>query len=165
MRFRRTLPWLGWALAGVLALSAAGTALASAEGGDAKTAAALLSRDADKQEQRVDRGARLRHLRPFRRAVHGEVTVRTGKDADGKPQFTQAVFARGEVAGLSGDTLQVRSPDGVVTSFTLSGDTKLRRRGEDVDRSALAQGVKVFAVGKKDGQAVRAVRVVVAVRR
>jgi hypothetical protein len=161
MKVRRLLPWLGWVLAGVLAVSAAGTALASAEGDDAKAAAALLAKDGDRQEQRVEKQSKLRQLRLLRRGLHGEVTVRGGKDANGKPTFVQAVFARGEVAGLSGDTLSVRSADGVVTAFTLAGDTKLRQRGEDVARSALRAGVPVFAVGKRDGQAVTAVRVVV----
>lgn len=165
MKLRRSLPWLGWALAGVLALSVAGTALASADNGDAKAAAAMLSKDGDKQEQHVERLSNLRQVRPFRRGLHGEVTVRGGKDANGKPVFIDAVFARGEVAGLSGDTLSVKSADGVVTAFTLGGDTKLRQRGDDVDRTALKAGVPVFAVGKRDGEAVTAVRVVVMARR
>jgi hypothetical protein len=160
MKLQRSMPWLGWALAGVLALSAAGTALAANDASDANTAAALVAQDGGTQEKRVDRWAKLRNLRPFRRALHGEVTVRDGKDAAGKPRFTEAVFARGEVAELSGDTLRVRSADGVVTSFTLNGETKLRRRGNDVARDALKPGTAVFAVGKKDGQAVTAVRVV-----
>jgi hypothetical protein len=160
MKLRRSLPWLGWALAGVLALSAAGTALAANDASDAKTAAALVAEGGGANEERVERWAKLRNLRPFKRALHGEVTVRSGKDAAGKPQFTNAVFARGEVAELAGDTLRVRSADGVVTSFTLNGDTKLRQRGEDVARDALKPGTAVFAVGTKEGEAVTAVRVI-----
>ena len=107
-RLGRRTGWLGWAVAGVLLVSAGGAALAAQ---DATTTTQAPSVSTDKDRARagaLGRGGGWRHALG-RRVLHGEVTVQT------KDGVKTIVMARGEVTALSGDAITVKSSDGVET--------------------------------------------------
>jgi len=150
---RRT-GWLGWAVAGVLLLSAGGAALAAqrspsttqAPGGTADRAKARM----------LGGGAPALGWRHglARRALHGEVTVQT------KNGVKTLVMASGEVSALSKDAITVKSSDGVETSFTLDGDTRYGFRNEPAPSAELKVGDTAFVTGEKSGGGATAKRVV-----
>jgi Domain of unknown function (DUF5666) len=149
---RRT-GWLGWAVAGVLLLSAGGAALA-AQGSPSTTQAPGAT--ADRAKARTLGGGQAPGWRRnlARRALHGEVTVQT---ADGVKTF---VLARGEVSALAGDSITVKSSDGVSTSFRIDGSTRFGFRREPDPRAELKVGDDVWVVGQKSGGQATATNVV-----
>jgi hypothetical protein len=150
---RRT-GWLGWAMAGVLLLSAAGAALA-AQGPTTTTQAPGAS--VDKANGRAGaafgRGARWRHALG-RRVLHGEVTIQT------REGVKTLVLASGQVTALAKDAITVRSSDGVQTSFAINGDTRFGFRNEPAPSAELKVGEDAFVAGEKSGGRATAKRVV-----
>jgi Domain of unknown function (DUF5666) len=148
---RRT-GWLGWAVAGVLLLSAGGAALA-AQGSPSTTRAPSTQAPGGTADRAKARALGWRHGLA-RRALHGEVTVQT---ADGVKTF---VLARGEVSALAGDSITVKSSDGVSTSFRIDGNTRFGFRQEPDPRAELKVGDAVWVVGQKSGGQATATNVV-----
>jgi hypothetical protein len=146
---RRT-GWLGWAVAGVLLLSAGGAALA-AQGSPSTTQAPGPT--ADRAKARMLGGGGWRHGLA-RRALHGELTVQTNEGVK------TVVVARGEVSALADDSITVKSSDGVSTSFRIDGDTRFGFRREPDPRAELKVGDTVWAVGDKSGDTTTANNVV-----
>jgi hypothetical protein len=146
---RRT-GWLGWAVAGILVVSAGGVALAAQ---DVTTTTQAPSGGVDRDQG--DRKARAgwRHALG-RRVLHGEVTIQT---QDGTKTI---VLARGEVTALSGDAITVRSSDGVETSFRIDGDTRFGFHNEPDPRAELKVGEDASVAGEKAGDSALAKRVV-----
>ncbi len=146
---RRT-GWLGWAVAGILVVSAGGVALAAQ---DVTTTTQAPSGSADRDQG--DRKARAgwRHALG-RRVLHGEVTVQTQEGVK------TIVMARGEVTALSTDAITVKSSDGVETSFRIDGDTRFGFRNEPDPRAELKVGEDAFVAGEKSGDSAVAKRVV-----
>ena len=150
--------WLGWAVVGVLVVSAGGVALA-AQGATTTTQAPSTQApgsSADKAKARagmLGRGAGWRHALN-RRVLHGEVTVQTDEGVK------TLVLARGEMTALSGDAITVRSSDGVETSFRVDGDTRFGFRNEPDPRAELKVGEDAFVAGEKAGDTAVAKRVV-----
>ena len=152
-RLGRRMGWLGWAVAGVLLLSAGGVALAAQ---DATTTTQAPSAGVDKDRARagaLGRGAGWRHGLN-RRVLHGELTLQT---RDG---IKTVVLARGEVTALSGDAITVKSSDGVETSFRIDGDTRFGFRNQPDPRAELRVGEDAFVAGEKAGDSAVAKRVV-----
>ena len=152
-RLGRRTGWLGWAVAGVLLLSAGGVALAAQ---DATTTTQAPSAGVDKDRARagaLGRGAGWRHGLN-RRVLHGEVTLQT---RDG---IKTVVLARGEVTALSGDAITVKSSDGAETSFRIDGDTRFGFRNQPDPRAELRVGEDAFVAGEKAGDSAVAKRVV-----
>jgi hypothetical protein len=154
---RRYLPWLGWAMAGVLALGIGGSALAGGlgRGPDAVAGAARVLGAADNGG-----GGVLAHRGGWKHAgrrwpVRGELTVPT----DGG--FEQVAFARGEVTAVSAGSLSIRSADGVVTTFALNADTRYRKGREEAERGDVKVGDQALASGPRSGQTITARRVFV----
>lgn len=85
----------------------------------------------------------------FRRGpgVHGEATVKDRKTG----RWVDREWQRGQVTGVSGKTVSVKSKDGATWQWTLSGATSIKRGGKSVAESALQKGDAVFVVGTKDG--------------
>ena len=151
---RRTR-WLGWAVAGVLLVSAGGAALA-AQDATTTTQAPAASADKDRAKARagaLGRGGGWRHALG-RRVLHGEVTVQTQEGVK------TLVMASGEVSALSKDAITVKSSDGVETSFTLNGDTRYGFRNEPALSAELKVGDTAFVTGEKSGGGATAKRVV-----
>jgi hypothetical protein len=153
------LGWLGWVVAGVLAVTAGGAALA-ASGQDAvqgDTAAVSDELAVAPAAFAPARKARLldRLAHRKRRALHGEVTVKTDEGTK------TVVFARGKVTAVSGSSLTITSEDNVATTFALNGDTRFGTRFALQSKDDVKVGVQATAAGEKQGEAVTARRVVV----
>jgi hypothetical protein len=147
---RRT-GWLGWAVAGVLLLSAGGVALA-AQSSPSTTRPPGVTADKVRGGF-LGQGPGWRHGLA-RRALHGELTLQT-------PDGTRTVVvARGEVTALADDSITVKSADGVSTSFRIDADTRFGFLGEPDPRAELKVGDTVFVAGTKSGDTVTASRVV-----
>jgi hypothetical protein len=149
---RRT-GWLGWAVAGVLLVSAGGAALAAQ---DATTTTQAPAVGADKDKARagaLGRGPGWRHALG-RRVLHGEVTLQT------REGVKTLVIARGEVTALSKDAVTVKSSDGVETTFGIDGDTRFGFRNEPAPSAELKVGEDAFVAGEKSGDRAVAKRVV-----
>jgi hypothetical protein len=149
--------WLGWAVAGVLLLSAGGAALA-AQGQTTNTTTQGQGGSADKADKLRARAGGLGRI-GFghglgRRVLHGEVTVQTQEGVK------TLVMASGEVSALSEDTITVKSSDEVDTSFTLNGDTRYGFRNEPAPSAELKVGDTAFVTGEKSGSGATAKRVV-----
>jgi hypothetical protein len=156
-RLGRRTGWLGWAVAGVLLLSAGGAALAAQGTGTTTTQGQGGSTDkADKLRARaggLGRGIGLGHGLG-RQVLHGEVTVQTQEGVK------TIIMARGEVTALSEDAITVKSSDGVETSFAIDGDTRYGFRNEPAPTAELKAGEDAFVTGEKSGDRAVARRVV-----
>jgi hypothetical protein len=155
-RLGRRTGWLGWVVAGVLLVSAAGAALA-AQDATTTTQTPSAGSTVDKANKAragaLGRGDRWRHGLG-RRVLHGEVTLQT---RDGVKTLT---LARGQVTALSGDAITIRSSDGVQTSFVIDGDTRFGFRNEPAPSAELKVGEDAFVAGEKSGDRATARRVV-----
>ena len=151
---RRTR-WLGWAVAGILLVSAGGAALA-AQNVTTTQAPAASADKADKARARAGlpgrRGGWGHAL--GRRILHGEVTVQTQEGTK------TIVMARGSVTALSDNAITVKSSDGVETSFTINDDTRFGFRNEPDPSAELKVGEDAFVAGEKSGDRAVARRVV-----
>ena len=151
---RRTR-WLGWAVAGILLVLAGGAALA-AQNVTTTQAPAANADKADRARARaglLGRGGGWGHALG-RRVLHGEVTLQT------KDGVKTIVMARGSVTALSDDAIQVKSSDGVETSFAINDDTRFGFRDEPDPTAELKVGEDAFVAGEKSGATATAKRVV-----
>jgi hypothetical protein len=143
-RLGRGTGWLGWVVAGVLLVSAAGAALA-AQGATTTTQGSTAT--ADKTKARagaLGRAGGWRHALG-RRVLHGQVTVLT------KDGVKTLVMAYGQVTALSKDAVTVKSSDGVETSFGIDGATRFGFRSEPAPSTELKVGEDAFVAGEKSG--------------
>ena len=155
-RLGRRTGWLGWAVAGVLLVSAGGAALA-AQDTTSTTQAPPATRTANKANRAragaLGWGGGWRHALG-RRVLHGEVTVQT-------PEGVKTlVMARGQVTALSRDAITVRSADGVETSFGIDGATRFGFRNQPAPSAELKVGQDALVAGEKSGDRATARRVV-----
>ena len=83
-----------------------------------------------------------RHLRgPLRRAVHGDLVVRT------KDGFENVTVDRGKVTAASASSITIQRPDGVSVTKAVTADTKFR----GIDSAAqLAHDKGALVVSKGD---------------
>ncbi|MEO3811711.1 hypothetical protein ABGB17_22180 [Sphaerisporangium sp. B11E5] len=88
--------------------------------------------------------------------VHGETTVRARGGG-----FDTFAWQRGAVTSASGTALTVRSADGVSWTWTVTGDSKVRKNGDKSTPSALKAGDDVFVLGRPSGDTRTALGVVV----
>jgi hypothetical protein len=70
------------------------------------------------------------------------------------------VMARGSVTALSDDAIQVKSSDGVETSFAINDDTRFGFRDEPDPTAELKVGEDAFVAGEKSGERAVARRVI-----
>jgi Domain of unknown function (DUF5666) len=150
---RRT-GWLGWAVAGVLLVSAGGAALAAQDSTTTTTRAPAADKDRDQARAGIlGRGGGWGHALG-RWVLHGEITVQT------REGVKTLVVARGEVTALSGTSITVKSSDGVSTSFGIDGDTRYGFRNEPAPNAELKVGDTAFVAGEKSGSGAVARRIV-----
>jgi hypothetical protein len=146
-RLGRRTGWLGWAVAGVLLVSAGGAALA-AQSATSTTQAPSATRTADKanKARAGAPGHRVGWRQALgRRVLHGEVTVQT-------PEGVKTlVMARGQVTALSKDAVTVKSSDGVETSFAIDGDTRFGFRNQPAPSAELKVGEDALVAGEQSG--------------
>jgi hypothetical protein len=102
-----------------------------------------------------------RHQARFaHRGVHGEATVQR-KDKS----FHVSAWQRGQVTGVSGATVTVRSADGVSWTWTTNDKTRVRKSGDKSTPSALASGDQLVVLGERTGTTRTATRIVVPKKR
>ena len=95
----------------------------------------------------------MRRLAPLvRRALHGEVTL-AGE------QHRVVVFQRGAVEKVSDTAVTVRSSDGHIATYLVSGDTAVRRNEGKATIAELEPGDRAVVVADKDGSTLNAVRI------
>jgi hypothetical protein len=152
-RLGRRTSWLGWAVAGVLLVSAGGAALAAQDNTTTTTQAPGVGGDKARARAGALGGGRWGHGLG-RRVLHGEVTVQTQEGVK------TLVMARGEVTSVSGSGITVKSSDGVETSFRIDGETRYGFRNEPAQRAELKVGDTAFVTGEKSGDSAVARRVV-----
>jgi hypothetical protein len=146
--FGRRVGWLGWVLAGALAVSAGGVALAQTRTTPTTTQAGT----ADKAGRRADGFGWRRGL--VRRVLHGEVTIQA------KGGRRTVVLARGKVTALAANSITITSDDNVATSFRIDDATRFGFLREPDPRAELKVGDTALVVGEKSGDANLAKRVV-----
>jgi hypothetical protein len=152
-RLGRRTGWLGWAVAGVLLVSAAGAALAAQ---DATTTTQSPAASGDKAKTRTGafgHRSAWRHALG-RRVLHGEVTLET------REGVKTLVMARGQVTALSKDATTIKSADGLETSFGIDGDTRFGFRNQPTPSAELKVGEDALVAGEKLGGRATASRVV-----
>jgi hypothetical protein len=141
----------------VLGLTAGG--IAWAESSTAPTvrqlAPAAANASADDSAVDADAAGPGERLRGFgKRVVHGEVVLQTKKG------FVTAVIARGTVTAIDGDSMTVKSPDGVTSNFSIDQKTRARSDGKKIAISAIHVGDKVGVLGVKAGSAAPLARMI-----
>ncbi|HZD70832.1 MAG TPA: hypothetical protein VFA45_18640 [Actinomycetes bacterium] len=164
-RLGRRAAWLGWVLAGVLALSAGGVAFAANHSDRGPDPGPAPLRDlvlAQTQGTQGNQGGgaqgnnrrkgfpALRHGLLGGRLLHSETTVNTD---DGVKTF---VVARGEVTALSGSSITITSSDKVATTFAIDSDTRYGFRSFKEPQAQLKTGQTATAIGTKSGSTITA---------
>jgi hypothetical protein len=160
----RRMAWLGWVVAGVLALSVGGVAFAATQqssGSDQRPqslgfalAGAPAKPDRNGLAGRVRFGAGLGGARFGGRTLHGQATVQTD---NGVKTF---VFASGKVTALSGSSITITSSDNVATTFAINGDTRYGFQNFSQPRAELKTGQTAWVIGTKSGDTNTATRIV-----
>jgi lipoprotein-anchoring transpeptidase ErfK/SrfK len=95
-----------------------------------------------------------RQLQFVARALHGEVTL-AGEE------HRVIAFQRGQVRNVGQTSVTVKSNDGFVETYALSGDTKVRENGEEAKISDIDTSDRVLVVALKDDSTLNARRVIV----
>jgi hypothetical protein len=175
-RLGRHAAWLGWVVAGVLALSVGGVAFAANNGSSDRGSNTPQVRDlvfplAQDVQQGTNQsgkpndkqGAVARRLLGLRggrlgmvggRLLHSETTVQTD---NGTKTF---VVARGTVTALSGSSITITSSDKVATTFAINGDTRYGFQNFEQPQAKLRTGQTALAVGTKSGGSATATRII-----
>lgn len=165
-RLGKHAAWLGWVVAGVLALSAGGVAFAANNGDRGPDSAPL--RDlvfAQAQGNQANQGnnAPVKPQANGRKGfggraggqlLHSETTVNTD---NGVKTF---VVARGQVTALSGSSITITSSDKVATTFAINSDTRYGFQNFKQPEAQLRTGQTALALGTKSGNATTATRIV-----
>jgi len=171
-RLGRHAAWLGWVVAGVLALSAGGVAFAANNDRASHDEAPLRdlvftqaqSTQPNQGNQQDKNGGRARAFPGLRRGLlagklggggllHSETTLQT---KDGVKTF---VVARGQVTALSGSSITITSSDKVATTFAINGDTRYGFQNFKQPQAQLRNGQTAVAIGTRSGNTTTATRI------
>jgi hypothetical protein len=171
-RLGKHAAWLGWVVAGVLALSVGGVAFAanSSDRGsstpelrDLVFAQAQQGNSTQGATPRDKQGAIAKRLWGLRggkfgmlggNLLHSETTVQTN---NGPKTF---VVARGTVTALSGSSITITSSDKVATTFAINGDTRYGFQNFTQPQAQLRTGQTALAVGTRSGGSTTATRII-----
>jgi hypothetical protein len=136
-----------WSAAGVLGIGVlTGVAAAVADTTQAADGDAVRDRVGERRGHRRARWA-------LRRVEHGEFVVRT---AEGH----QTVHVqRGTISAVSATAMTVRSRDGFTETWTITGETKIRKERKPAQPSALKVGDWVRVFGPESGSGATARRI------
>ena len=173
-RLGRHAAWLGWVVAGVLALSAGGVAFAAnndrASNDQAPVRDLVFAQAQTTQPNQGNQNASpqdkhgRRAFPGLRRGLlagklgggqllHSETTVQT---KDGVKTF---VVARGQVTALSGSSITITSSDKVATTFAINGDTRYGFQNFKQPEAQLRTGQTAVAIGTRSGSSTTANRI------
>jgi hypothetical protein len=170
-RLGRHAAWLGWVVAGVLALSVGGVAFAannSDRGSNTPELGNLVFAQAQQGNPQGGNlkdkpgaiGRRLLGLRGGKfgmlggNLLHSETTVQT----DNGPRTF--VAARGTVTALSGSSITITSSDKVATTFAINGDTRYGFQNFTQPQAQLRTGQTALAIGTRSGGSATATRII-----
>jgi len=170
-RLGKHAAWLGWVVAGVLALSAGGVAFAANNGdrgSDSAPLRDLVFAQAQGNQGTQGNNAQGKGQTPYGRKsfsgllggrvggqlLHSETTVNTD---NGVKTF---VIARGQVTALSGSSITITSSDKVATTFAINTDTRYGFQNFKQPEAQLRTGQTALALGTKSGNATTATRIV-----
>lgn len=149
-RLGRHMGWLGWVVAGILALSAGGVAFAATSSSSSTTQPGSGTATAAHPKLRLGWG------RLGGRLLHGDVTVQT------KNGTREVVLARGTVSAYTpGSSITITSSDNTTTTFTINGDTRYGFHNFSTPEASLKTGETALVIGTKSGGATTATRIVV----
>jgi hypothetical protein len=143
----------GVAAAAVFGTAGVAMAASSAPATPSPSTAASTSAPAADDQTGDHTGARTGLRARLGRALHGEVVVR-GKD--GKP--VTVIEARGQVTAVSPTAITIRTEDGVMATFAVNDETRVRVKGAG-HQGAIGDvkvGDHAIAVGVKNGATVTA---------
>ena len=129
------------AVLAVLGLTAGGVAWA--ESTSTSTVAAASAADGIGKMRGLGRGM-----------LHGEFVMKT------RNGFVTVDVARGVVSAVDGNSISVKSADGVVTTFSIGPKTKARSAGRVVALGTVHKGDRVGVFGMKNGSADAVARVI-----
>jgi len=104
----------------------------------------------DRRERARKLAGRLGHGKRFGvrgRVLHGEFVVRT------KDGFQTAFVHKGEVTAVSSTSITVKSADGFEKSYAVTGETKVRSRGQQGSIGDVKVGDRAVVGGLRDGDA------------
>jgi hypothetical protein len=173
-RLGRHAAWLGWVVAGVLALSVGGVAFAANNDRASQDQAPLRDlvftqaqssqgtqpnqgNQPDKNGRWAFPGLR-RGLGAGKlgggQLLHSETTVQT---SDGVKTL---VLARGQVTALSGSSITITSSDKVATTFAINGDTRYGFQNFKQPQAQLRNGQTAVAIGTRSGDTTTANRII-----
>jgi len=166
-RLSRHAAWLGWVVAGVLALSAGGVAFAASNSDRGSDPAPLRDlvfsqvqsgQGSNAQGNNQGKGFPRLHRGRFGgrlggQLLHSETTVDTGSGVK------TYVIARGEVTALSGSSITITSSDKVATTFAIDSGTRYGFRNFKEPQAQLKTGQTAIAIGTKSGNAVTATNI------
>lgn len=145
----RRKAWLGAGLIAGLILSgltlsnvALGQTEPSSSGPDKNRAAAL----------RMKAGAKAQRGFGMRDPIHGEFVVRNPEGG-----YRTLAVQRGEATSVENSSITVRSEDGFLRTYAVTGDTKVNRDGKISD---IKQGEEVGVMARVEGGNATAVRIV-----
>jgi hypothetical protein len=162
----RRMAWLGWVVAGILALSVGGAAFAATQQSSdnpepqklgyafAQATATTNGNGKGAGGGRLRFGHGLGGARFPGRALHGEATVQTD---NGTKTYA---FANGTVSALSGTSITIKSSDNVSTTFAINGDTRYGFRNFSQPQAELKTGQTAWVIGTKSGDTNTATRIV-----
>lgn len=173
-RLGRHAAWLGWVVAGVLALSAGGVAFAANSGDRGSDSAPLrdlvFAQAQSTQSTQGNQGSNAqgnngrKGFGGLRRGplggrlggqlLHGEVTVNTN---GGVKTY---VVARGQVTALSGSSITITSSDKVATTFAINSGTRYGFQNFKQPEAQLRTGQTAMVIGAKSGNASTANRII-----
>jgi hypothetical protein len=158
----RRMAWLGWVVAGVLALSVGGAAFAATQQSSSadqprSLGFGLATADANTNGKgiagRLRFGGGLGGARFHGRTLHGQATVQTDSGT------RTYVFATGKVTALSGSSITITSSDNVATTFAINGDTRYGFRNLPQPRAELKTGQTASVIGTRSGDTNTATRI------
>jgi hypothetical protein len=104
----------------------------------------------DRRERARKLAGRLGHGKRFGapgRVLHGEFVVRT------KDGFKTAFVHRGEVTAVNSTSITVKSADGFTKTYAVTGETKVRSRGQQGVIGDVKVGELAVVGGLRDGDA------------
>ena len=157
----RRMAWLGWVVAGILALSVGGAAFAATQQSSSTNqepqklgfAFAQANENGKGVGGRFRFGGGLGGARLRGRTLHGEATVQTD---NGNKTY---VFATGKVTTLSSSSITITSSDNVATTFAINGDTRFGFRNFSQPQANLKTGQTASVIGTKSGDTNTATRI------
>ncbi len=93
------------------------------------------------------------------RALHGEATVKGGKQAGGETRVI--VFQRGTVTAINPTSVELKSEDGYAATYVIDGQIRVRTGREPGQLGDVKVDQKVRLLATKDGSTLTVKRIII----